>query len=67
MINIYEYLLSKNNAEAAEEPDEIKNWESIEELLDDFCNDSDEKDLEQIINFLLYYREQTKFYSKLEI
>ena len=44
MINIYEYLLSKNNAEIAEEPDEIKNWESMKELLNDFCNDSDEKD-----------------------
>lgn len=33
----------------------------------DLINDSDEKDLEQIINFLLYYREQSHFYSKLKI
>lgn len=58
MINIYEYLLSKNNAEIAEEPDEIKNWESMKELLNDFCNDSDEKDsgdeaIESLIEYII--------------
>lgn len=58
MMNIYEYLLSKNNAEVAKEPDEIKNWESMEELLNDFCNDSDEKDsddeaIESLIEYII--------------
>lgn len=58
MKSLNEYLLSKNNAEVAEEPDEIKNWESMEELLDDFCNDSDEKDngdeaIESLIEYII--------------
>lgn len=58
MKSLNEYLLSKNNAEVTEEPDEIKNWETMKELLNDFCNDSDEKDsgdeaIESLIEYII--------------